>query len=48
MNRLGIVGTVIVAILVIVALFAPWIATHDVGATDLGLRYLVPSGIHYF
>src|ERR671918_431919 len=48
MNRLGIVGTVIVALLVIVALFAPWIATHDVGATDLGLRYLGPSGSHYF
>ncbi|MFN2517378.1 MAG: D,D-dipeptide ABC transporter permease, partial [Pyrinomonadaceae bacterium] len=31
MNRLTIVGLVIVAVLVIVALFAPWIATHDVG-----------------
>ena len=48
MNRLGIVGIFIVAILVIVAVFAPWIATHDVGATDLSLRYLAPSASHYF
>ena len=38
MNRLGIVGLVIVGIFVLVALFAPWIATHDVGATNLSLR----------
>jgi peptide/nickel transport system permease protein len=48
MNRLGIVGIIIVAILVVVALFAPWIATYDVGATDLSLRYLGPSASHYF
>jgi len=48
MNRLSIVGLVIVAILVIVALFAPWIATHDVGATDLSIRYLGPSASHFF
>lgn len=48
MNRLSIVGLVIVAILVIVALFAPLIATHDVGATDLSLRYLGPSTSHFF
>ena len=48
MTRLSILGIIIVAILVIVALFAPWIATHEVGATDLGLRYLGPSASHYF
>ncbi len=48
MNRLTIVGLVIVAILVIVALFAPWIATHDVGATNLSLRYLPPSAQYLF
>jgi peptide/nickel transport system permease protein len=47
MNRLTIVGFIIVAILVLVAIFAPWIATHDVGATNLSLRYLPPSA-HYF
>jgi peptide/nickel transport system permease protein len=48
MNRLSIVGLIIVAILVIVAIFAPWIATHDVGATNLSLRYLPPSAAHWF
>jgi peptide/nickel transport system permease protein len=48
MNRLTIIGVVIVAVLVIVALFAPWIATHDVGATDLSLRYLSPTSEHWF
>jgi len=48
MNRLTIVGLIIVANLVIVALFAPWIATHDVGATNLSLRYLPPSSQYFF
>ena len=48
MNRLTIAGLIIVAILVIVALFAPWIATYDVGATDLSIRYLGPSAAHWF
>jgi len=48
MNRLTIIGLVIVVILVLVAIFAPWIATHDVGATNLTLRYLPPSSQHFF
>src|ERR1043166_1460265 len=48
MNRLTIIGLVIVAVLVFVALFAPWIATYDVGATDLSMRYLAPSATHWF
>ena len=48
MNRLTIIGLVIVAVLVIVALFAPWIATYDVGATNLSMRYLAPSAQHWF
>ena len=48
MNRLTIIGIVIVAILVLVAIFAPWIATYDVGATNLSLRYLAPSAAHWF
>jgi peptide/nickel transport system permease protein len=47
-NRLTIIGLVIVAILVVFALFAPWIATHDVGATNLSIRYLSPSAEHFF
>lgn len=48
MNRLTLIGLVIVAILLMVAVFAPWIATHDVGATDLTIRYLSPNSAHWF
>jgi peptide/nickel transport system permease protein len=48
MNRLTIIGLVIVAILLIVALLAPWIAPHDVGATNLAMRYLPPSREFWF
>jgi peptide/nickel transport system permease protein len=48
MNRLTIIGLIIVVVLVLVALFAPWIATYDVGATDLSMRYLPPSAAHWF
>jgi peptide/nickel transport system permease protein len=48
MNRLTIIGLIIVAVLVIVALFAPWIATYDVGTTNLSMRYLAPSAQHWF
>ncbi|HSE19855.1 MAG TPA: ABC transporter permease [Pyrinomonadaceae bacterium] len=48
MNRLTVIGVIIVVVLVFVALFAPWIATYDVGATDLSMRYLPPSAAHWF
>src|SRR5437762_4920679 len=48
MNRLGIIGFLIVAAFVVVALSAPWIATHDVGATNLSVRYIGPSAAHWF
>lgn len=48
MNRLTIIGLIIVAILLVVAIFAPWIATHDIGATDLSIRYLGPNTAHWF
>ena len=48
MNRLTIAGLIIVTVLVIVALFAPWIAPYDVGTTDLAIRYLAPSSSHWF
>ena len=34
--------------MVLVAIFAPWIATHDVGATDLSNIYGEPSAAHWF
>src|SRR2546423_15723639 len=46
MNRLAIFGLVFVAFLVLVALGAPLIATHDVGATDLLHRFLRPAHEH--
>src|SRR3989441_6066286 len=48
MNRLGTIGIVIFVVFVLVAIFAPWIATHDVGATNLSVRYLGPSAAHWF
>src|ERR1041385_7810272 len=47
-NRLTVIGLIIVVVLVILALFAPWIAHYDVGATDLSMRYLPPSAMHWF
>ena len=35
MSRLSIIGLVIVIVFVAVALLAPWIATHNVGLTNL-------------
>jgi peptide/nickel transport system permease protein len=48
MNRLAVIGLVIVVVFVSVAIFAPWIATHDVGTTNLGVRYMGPSAAHWF
>src|SRR5437868_11645908 len=47
MNRLATFGLVFIVLLVLVALFAPLIATHDVGATNLLARYLPPSSEHW-
>ena len=47
MNRLSKFGLVVVALFVIMALFAPLLATHDVGATDLLNRYMPPSSAHW-
>ncbi|MEA2206672.1 MAG: peptide/nickel transport system permease protein [Blastocatellia bacterium] len=48
MNRLAIIGIGIVVVILIVAIFAPWIATQDVGATNLSIRYLAPNASHWF
>ncbi|HEV2706349.1 MAG TPA: ABC transporter permease [Pyrinomonadaceae bacterium] len=48
MNRLALFGLIFVVLLVLVALVAPLIATHDVGATDLSARYMKPSAEHWF
>lgn len=48
MNRLGYIGLVIAAVFILAAIFAPWIATHDVTSQDLGLRYVPPTAEHWF
>ncbi|WP_431300668.1 ABC transporter permease [Tabrizicola sp. BL-A-41-H6] len=42
-NRLAMAGLVIVAVLLVVAAFAPWIAPHDPLAQDLARRLLPPG-----
>lgn len=48
MNRLGYIGLVIALVFILAAIFAPWIATHDVAAQDLSLRYVPPTAEHWF
>jgi len=48
MNRLFYIGVTIAAIMVLTAIFAPWIATHDPLAQDLSARFLTPSAEHWF
>src|SRR6266403_757490 len=48
MSRLAIIGIGIVAVFVLIAVFAPWIAAQDVGATNLSVRYMAPSAAHWF
>lgn len=48
MNRLAIFGIVVVAVLVLVAIFAPLVATHDPATTNLLNRYAAPSAAHWF
>jgi peptide/nickel transport system permease protein len=48
MNRLSIFGFVVVAVLVLVAVFAPLIARQDYGVTNTAIRYQRPSAEHWF
>jgi peptide/nickel transport system permease protein len=47
-NRLSVIGFIIVAVFLLVAIFAPWIAHYDVGTTNLAARYMSPSAAHWF
>jgi peptide/nickel transport system permease protein len=47
MNRLAYIGIAIAAVFVLAAIFAPWVATHDVAAQDLAMRYAAPSAEHW-
>lgn len=48
MNRLSYIGITIAAVVVLVAIFAPFIATHDVNAQNLSIRFASPSAEHWF
>lgn len=48
MNRLTYIGIGIAALFIVAAIFAPWIATHDVTLLNTDMRYLAPSGEHWF
>ena len=48
MSRLAYIGFAIAAIFILAAIFAPWIATHDIIAQDLTMRYLPPSAEYWF
>lgn len=48
MNRLTYIGIAIAALFILIAIFAPFIATHDVTAQNLLMRYAAPTGEHWF
>ena len=47
-NTSAVFGLFVIVLLVLVALFAPYIATHDIGTNDLANRLQRPSWAHYF
>lgn len=47
-NRLAVIGVVIILLLVILAVFAPWIATHDPNLQNLRAAALPPSSTNLF
>jgi peptide/nickel transport system permease protein len=48
MNRLSIIGFVIVGLLVLAAIFAPVVARQDYGTPNTAIRYQPPSSEHWF
>ncbi len=48
MNRLAYIGFAIAGLFIMAAIFAPFIATHDVTAQNLATRYAAPSAEHWF
>ena len=48
MSRLAYIGFVIAGIFILAAIFAPFVATHDVSAQNLATRYESPTAEHWF
>ncbi|ATO57788.1 ABC transporter permease [Bartonella sp. 1-1C] len=46
-NISALLGFIIIFSIIVCAIFAPWIATHDVVSNDLAHRLLPPSSSHY-
>ncbi|MFJ6323009.1 MULTISPECIES: nickel transporter permease [unclassified Rhizobium] len=46
-NALGMIGLSIIALFILLALFAPWLATHDPATQDLANRLARPSSAHW-
>ncbi|MET3590195.1 peptide/nickel transport system permease protein [Bartonella silvatica] len=44
----ALLGMSIILIVILCAIFAPWIATHDIASNDLIHRLQPPSMVHYF
>ena len=47
-KRLGTFGLAVAVILVVVAVFAPWISNHDPYRTSVENIYAMPGSDHYF
>lgn len=48
MSRLAYIGFAIAGLFILAAVFAPFVATHDVTLQNLAMRYASPSGEHWF
>ncbi|CAN5478946.1 ABC transporter permease [soil metagenome] len=48
MSRLAYIGFAIAGLFILAAIFAPFIATHDVTSQNLALRYIGPTADHWF
>ncbi|MDD9330186.1 MAG: D,D-dipeptide ABC transporter permease, partial [Bartonella sp.] len=46
-NISALLGFIIIFSIILCAIFAPWIATHDIVSNDLAHRLLPPSSSHY-
>jgi len=46
-NALGMIGLSIILLFILLALFAPWLATHNPAAQDLANRLAKPSAAHW-
>ncbi|MGG6896786.1 MULTISPECIES: nickel transporter permease [Rhizobium] len=46
-NALGMIGLSIIVLFILLAIFAPWLATHDPAAQDLANRLARPSAAHW-